>query len=101
MTTIHKYTHTHTTVCMYMYMYASMCASDTCVNVSMHEYMFTHTHTHTRLTRPSHVPHIDFHCNAGGVAPTYTYTACGVSGATNTSCVHSKSGGGGGGVGYI
>ena len=58
--------------------------------------MFTHTHMHT------HVPHIDFHCNIGGVAPTCTYTACSVSGATNTSRVHSKSGGGGGGGGvYI
>ena len=55
--------------------------------------MFTHTHTH--------VPHIDFHCNIGGVAPTCTYTACGVSGATNTSRVHSKSGGGGGGGGGV
>ena len=35
-----------------------------CVNVSMHEYICSHTHTHT------HVPHIDFHCNTGGVAPT-------------------------------
>ena len=63
------------------------------MNVSMHEYICSHTHTHT------HVPHIDFHCNTGGVAPTCTYTACGVSGATNTSRVHSKSGGGGGGGG--
>ena len=47
---------------------------------------YVHTHTHT------HVPHIDFHCNTGSVAPTCTYTACGVSGATNTSRVHSKSG---------
>ena len=59
------------------------------MNVSMHEYICSHTHTHT------HVPHIDFHCNTGGVPPTCTYTACGVSGATNTSCVHSKSGVGG------
>ena len=59
-----------------------------CEYVSIH--MFTHTHIHT------HVPHIDFHCNTGCVAPTCTYTACGVSGATNTSRVHSKSG-----VGYI
>ena len=51
---------------------------------------YVHTHTHT------HVPHIDFHCNIGGVAPTCTYTACGVSWATNTSRAHSKSGGGGG-----
>ena len=51
---------------------------------------YVHTHTHT------HVPHIDFHCNIGGVAPTCTYTACGVSWATNTSRVHSKSVGGGG-----
>ena len=57
--------------------------------------MNTYVHTHT------HVPHIDFHCNTGGVAPPCTYTACGVSGATNTSCVHSKSGGGGGGGVYI
>ena len=36
------------------------------------------------------------------MAPPCTYTACGVSGATNTSCVHSTSGGGGGGGGvYI
>ena len=90
MTTIHKYTHTHTTVCIYV----SMCASDTCVNVSMHEYICSHTHTHTHTH--THVPHIDFHCNTGGVAPTCTYTACGVSGATNTSRVHSKLG-----VGYI
>ena len=84
MTPIHKYTHTHThtTVCIYMYMYLSMCASDTCVNVSMHEFICSHTH----------VPHIDFHCNTGGVALTCTYTACSVSGATNTSRVHSKSG---------
>ena len=47
--------------------------------------MNTYVHTHT--------PHI---CNTGGVAPTCTYTARGVSGATNTSRVHSKSG-----VGYI
>ena len=72
------------------------------MNVSMHEYICSHTHTHTH----THVPHIDFHCNTGGVAPTCTYTACGVSGATNTTRVHSKSGGGGGGgggggVGYI
>ena len=53
--------------------------------------MNTHVHTHTH----THVPHIDFHCNIGGVAPTCTYTACGVSWATNTSRVHSKSGGGG------
>ena len=46
---------------------------------------YVHTHTHTR-------PHIDFHCNTGGVAPKCTNTACGVSGATNTSRVHSKSG---------
>ena len=62
------------------------------MNVSMHEYICSHTHTHTH----THVPHIDFHCNPGGVAPTCTYTACGVSEATNTSCVQSKSG-----VGYI
>ena len=60
------------------------------MNVSMHEYICSHTHTHT------HVPHIDFHCNTGGVAPPCTYTACGMSGATNTSRVHSKSEGGGG-----
>ena len=92
MTTIHKYTHTHThthiyththtTVCIYVYMYVSMCASDTCVNVSMHQYICSHTH----------VPHIHFHCNTGGVAPTCTYTACGVSGATNTSGGHNKYG---------
>ena len=58
------------------------------MNVSMHEYICSHTHTHTH----THVPHIDFHCNTGGVAPTCTYTARGVSGATNTSRVHSKSG---------
>ena len=57
------------------------------------EYASIHMFTHT------HVPHIDFHCNTGGVAPTCTYTACGVSGATNTSRYHSKSGGGGGGGG--
>ena len=59
------------------------------------EYASIHMFTHT------HVPHIDFHCNTGGVAPTCTYTACGVSGATNTSRYHSKSGGGGGGGVYI
>ena len=59
-----------------MYMYVSMCASDTCVNVSMHEYICSHTHTHTH----THIPHIDFHCNTGGVAPTCSYTACSVSG---------------------
>ena len=42
------------------------------MNVSMHMNTYVHTHTH--------VPHIDFHCNTGGVAPTCTYTACGVSG---------------------
>ena len=42
----------------------------------MNTYVHTHTHTHTH----THVPHIDFHCNTGGVAPTRTYTACGVSG---------------------
>ena len=31
-----------------------------CEYASIH--MFTHTHTYT------HVPHIDFHCNTGGVA---------------------------------
>ena len=50
----------------------------------MNTYVHTHTHTHT------HVPHIDFHCNTGGVAPTCTYTACGVSGATNTCGGHNK-----------
>ena len=42
------------------------------MNVSMHMNTYVHTHTH--------VPHIDFHCNTGVVAPTCTYTACGVSG---------------------
>ena len=74
---------------MYMYMYVSMCASDTCVNVSMHEYICSHTHTHT------HIPHIDFHCNTGGVAPTCSYTACKCERATNTSGGHNKW------VGYI
>ena len=44
------------------------------MNPYVHTHTRTHTHTHT------HVPHIDFHCNTGGVAPTCTYTACGVSG---------------------
>ena len=57
----------------------------------MNTYVHTHTHTHTH----THVPHIDFHCNTGGVAPTCSYTACSVSGATNTSGGHIKW------VGYI
>ena len=58
------------------------------MNVSMHEYICSHTQTHTHI----HVPHIDFHCNTGGVPPTCTYTACG---AANTSGGHNKW------VGYI
>ena len=49
--------------------------------VSMHECIHIHTHTHTCLTN---------HCNTGGVAPTCTYTACGVCRATNTSGGHNK-----------
>ena len=59
----------------------------------MNTYVHTHIHTHTHTN--THVPHIDFHCNTEGVAPTCTYTACGVSGATNTSGGHNKW------VGYI